>query len=271
MKKHTAKKTHKNHKQEEKNLEEILIDEIYSKATNESFWLSYFEELLKDKPELAEKVSRKYWDMSAEDLILENKSRIQEEEIENNEIEEIYEKVTTDENFGASYFAELIESKPELAEKIAQNKWWKSAKELISEHINNTDEIEQITQIENLSISGEGLTDKSVKKQDEIGKIWKWWLVFFICLFVILGIVGENKEWLQEYGLLTLFFVIIWIIVLFLFTKKWFWIIVLFFWWLASCFSMIASIIYFQILGAIGFFILMCICWWILSLIKEIE
>ena len=43
--------------------------------------------------------------------------------------------------------------------------------------------------------------------------------------------------------------------------QRWFWVLVFGLGGLASCFSMLASIIHFQILGAIGFFILMVILW----------
>ena len=56
---------------------------------------------------------------------------------------------------------------------------------------------------------------------------------------------------------------------IYLMTKRWFWIVVLFFSGLASLFAMIASIIHFQILAALGFFVLMGIFWGILSVILE--
>ncbi len=49
-------------------------------------------------------------------------------------------------------------------------------------------------------------------------------------------------------------------IFIFLLTRRWFWKIALFFGGLASLFAMIASIFHFQVLAAIGFFILMVIC-----------
>jgi hypothetical protein len=49
--------------------------------------------------------------------------------------------------------------------------------------------------------------------------------------------------------------------VLFLITQRWFWLLAFFTAGLASCFAMLASIIYFQILGAVGFFFLMAVCW----------
>ncbi|MBI4651652.1 hypothetical protein HY745_10285 [Candidatus Desantisbacteria bacterium] len=63
--------------------------------------------------------------------------------------------------------------------------------------------------------------------------------------------------------------IIVGVVARFLIIQRWFWIIVLFFGGLASLFAMIASIIHFQILGALCFFVLMAICWGILSLITE--
>jgi hypothetical protein len=50
---------------------------------------------------------------------------------------------------------------------------------------------------------------------------------------------------------------------------RWFWVIVFFFAGLGSLFAMIASIINFQILGALGFFVLMIICYLIYSVISD--
>jgi hypothetical protein len=46
-----------------------------------------------------------------------------------------------------------------------------------------------------------------------------------------------------------------------LMTHRWFWVLVFFTAGLASCFAMLASIIHFQILGAVAFFFLMAVCW----------
>jgi hypothetical protein len=51
------------------------------------------------------------------------------------------------------------------------------------------------------------------------------------------------------------------VLALWLITQRWFWMLAFFTGGLASCFAMLASIIYFQILGALGFFFLMAICW----------
>ena len=48
---------------------------------------------------------------------------------------------------------------------------------------------------------------------------------------------------------------------LWLATQRWFWALLFFVGALASFFAMAASVIHFQILGAVGFFFLMCICW----------
>lgn len=56
---------------------------------------------------------------------------------------------------------------------------------------------------------------------------------------------------------------------LYLLTRRWFWVGLMFFAGLASLFSMIASIFHFQILAALGFFVLTGICWVILGAISE--
>lgn len=58
--------------------------------------------------------------------------------------------------------------------------------------------------------------------------------------------------------------IVLLVIALFLITQRWFWVLVFFFAGLASLFAMIASIIHFQILGALGFFVLMAFCFGIL-------
>ncbi|RLL52747.1 hypothetical protein D8Y20_07020 [Mariprofundus sp. EBB-1] len=50
------------------------------------------------------------------------------------------------------------------------------------------------------------------------------------------------------------------IIILLLVFQRWFWLLVFGIGGLASLFAMIASIIHFQILGALGFFALMIVC-----------
>ena len=62
---------------------------------------------------------------------------------------------------------------------------------------------------------------------------------------------------------------IVGLVALFLITQRWFWLLGFGLGGLASCFAMIASVIHFQILGAIGFFVLMIICWGIASAIAE--
>ena len=59
----------------------------------------------------------------------------------------------------------------------------------------------------------------------------------------------------------TLFAAVLVIAAIWLLTQSWFWIIALFLAGLASCFAMLASIIHFEILGAVGFFLLMALFW----------
>jgi hypothetical protein len=54
---------------------------------------------------------------------------------------------------------------------------------------------------------------------------------------------------------------------LWLLTQRWFWLIVLGIGGLASAFATLASIFHFQILGALGFFFLTAICWFLFSLV----
>ncbi len=63
--------------------------------------------------------------------------------------------------------------------------------------------------------------------------------------------------------------IILAVIALVLITQRWFWLLVFGFAGLASLFAMLASIIHFQILGALGFFVLMFICWGIFSAIGD--
>jgi len=63
--------------------------------------------------------------------------------------------------------------------------------------------------------------------------------------------------------------VIIGILALLLLTQRWFWLLAFWFGGLISLFAMIASIIHFQILSALGFFVLMTICWGIFNAIHE--
>jgi hypothetical protein len=66
---------------------------------------------------------------------------------------------------------------------------------------------------------------------------------------------------------------IVWLVLLslgvFLITRAWFWCFVFFLVALSSGFAMLASIIHFQILGAVGFFFLMAIGWSALSWLYE--
>ncbi|MEK7259144.1 MAG: hypothetical protein AAB211_05030 [Pseudomonadota bacterium] len=60
---------------------------------------------------------------------------------------------------------------------------------------------------------------------------------------------------------------IVGVLCLLLITQRWFWVVVFFFGGLASFFAMIASVIYFQILAALGFFVLMSVLWGVLGAI----
>ncbi len=51
--------------------------------------------------------------------------------------------------------------------------------------------------------------------------------------------------------------------------QRWFWLLVFGISGLAACFALLASVIHFQILGALGFFFLMAICWGIAGAISE--
>ncbi len=52
-------------------------------------------------------------------------------------------------------------------------------------------------------------------------------------------------------------------------TQRWFWLLLFGISGLAACFALLASIIHFQILGAIGFFFLMLVCWGVTGAIAE--
>jgi hypothetical protein len=56
---------------------------------------------------------------------------------------------------------------------------------------------------------------------------------------------------------------------LWLMVQRWFWILAFFIGGLASAFATLASIIHFQILGALLFFFLMFICWGIMGFIAS--
>jgi len=58
-------------------------------------------------------------------------------------------------------------------------------------------------------------------------------------------------------------------IAILLFTKRWFWLLVFGLCTLASAFTVIASVIHFQILGAVGFTVLTVILWVITTTIAE--
>ena len=67
----------------------------------------------------------------------------------------------------------------------------------------------------------------------------------------------------------TVILIVIGVGALALMTQRWFWALVGGLGALASFFAMVASVIHFQILGAMGFFFLMCICGGILSVATD--
>ena len=56
-------------------------------------------------------------------------------------------------------------------------------------------------------------------------------------------------------------------LVVLLLMQRWFWVLAFLFAALVSCFAMLASIVDFQILGALGFFFLMIVFWFIMQVI----
>ena len=114
------------------------------------------------------------------------------------------------------------------------------------------------------SVMRESTNSTTHNEENKTGKNAMIWWIFVIGILYSIQYFYNNPRnlfWLIPIGWVILF--------LFLVTYRLFWIIILFFWWLAWCFSMLASIISFQILWAIWFFILMSICWWILLIIKD--
>ena len=59
------------------------------------------------------------------------------------------------------------------------------------------------------------------------------------------------------------------LVAIFLITQRWFWSLALGLGALAAAFACLASIVHFQILGAIGFFVLACVLWIIYSAVAE--
>jgi hypothetical protein len=59
------------------------------------------------------------------------------------------------------------------------------------------------------------------------------------------------------------------ILVLLLITQRWFWLLAFGISGLAAAFSTLASIFHFQILGALGYFFLVIICWGITVMIAD--
>lgn len=73
----------------------------------------------------------------------------------------------------------------------------------------------------------------------------------------------------MEQSTIDIIVIVLGFIFLFLLFQRWFWVLVFFFSGLASGFAMLASIFHFQILGALGFFVLMAICFSIFRAIAE--
>lgn len=63
--------------------------------------------------------------------------------------------------------------------------------------------------------------------------------------------------------------ILVGLLALWLLTQPWFWIIALLLGGLVACFAMLASIVNFQILWAVGFFLLMAMCWGSLSFFSD--
>jgi hypothetical protein len=78
----------------------------------------------------------------------------------------------------------------------------------------------------------------------------------------------KTKEVIMS-GSLVVILIIFGIIALVLITQRWFWLLAFGIGGLASIFAMVASIIHFQILGALGFFVLSSVCWNIVGAISE--
>lgn len=139
----------KQNEERAKKLENSLIEEAYNKAIDESYWLSYFENLTKTNPDFAEKVSQSKWGKSAKTLIWESKreladknndedlkKQISEEDIRQSEREKIYHEISIqqaedlfstlsqEEQIQAKeYFNDIVEGKkltPEKAKKYAE-------------------------------------------------------------------------------------------------------------------------------------------------------
>lgn len=86
-------------------------------------------------------------------------------------------------------------------------------------------------------------------------------LIFFLLIsYAIVNVFGLSLE--EDVGII-LFFIILF--ALYLVTQKWFWFILLGLSCVASFFATIASVIHFQILGAVGYFVLTIILYILLQ------
>lgn len=59
------------------------------------------------------------------------------------------------------------------------------------------------------------------------------------------------------------------VIAIVLLMQRWFWCLLFFFSGLAALFAMIASVIHFQILAAVGLFVIMAVCFGVFTVIFE--
>lgn len=106
-------------------IETKLVEEAYSKAVDDNFWLTYFEELSKSQPEIANKVAEKFGVKTADELIFNTKKKLAndwdedlkkqifEQEIRLTEREKIYNEIAIEQ--AHSMFSELQDSEKEQA------------------------------------------------------------------------------------------------------------------------------------------------------------
>lgn len=118
-----------NRKAEEsyKSLESLLVEEAFSKTVDDNFGLPYFENLAKTNPDLAEKVAKTNWQMTAKELILDTKRKladdwneklqkeVSEEYVRMSEREKIYHELSLEQ--AEVKFSELDESEIDIAKE----------------------------------------------------------------------------------------------------------------------------------------------------------
>lgn len=149
MKIQKERKEAKEWTEKSKQAKQSLIDEVYEKALDANYWLSYFEKLFNTDSKLADEVAKSKWNKSAKQLILESKrelaeqngdeelkKQITEEDIRQSEREKIYHELAIqqvedifwdlweEEKVEAKeYFNDIVEWKkltPETAKKYAK-------------------------------------------------------------------------------------------------------------------------------------------------------